>query len=164
MRLDARDLKILMELQAEGRITNQRLADRVSLSPSACLERVRRLEAGGLIRGYRAVVALDKVLRGSTVFVEVTLKRHESGDFKRFERKILDTPEVVECHAIGGGIDYLLKVVATDIAHYQDIMEELLGADIGIGTYFTYVVTKPIKQAGVYPLDRLVDRSREVVE
>lgn len=160
MRLDGRDIKLLMALQAEGRITNQKLADRVALSPSACLERVRRLEAAGLISGYGARISLDKVLSTSTIFVEVTLKSHEAADFDRFERSIREAPEVVECHAIGGGIDYLLKIVAGDIAHYQSIMERLLTAGIGIGQYFTYVVTKPVKTAAPYPLDTLIDRAR----
>lgn len=158
MRLDDRDLKILAILAREGRITNQRLAERVSLSPSACLDRVRRLEAGGVITGYRAEIAVAKVARSVQVFVQVTLKRHEAADFARFEQAVRATPEVLDCHAIGGGIDYLLRVVAADIAHYQEIVEGLLAAEIGIGTYFTYIVTKPIKENGAVPFERLSAR------
>ncbi len=159
MRLDDRDLRILGVLQSEGRITNQRLAERVALSPSACLERLRRLEEGGVIRGYRALVALDRVARSTTVFVQLTLKRHEAGDFQRFEQAVKVVPEIVECHAIGGGADYLLKVVAVDIEHYQEVIEALLAADLGIATYFTWIVTKPVKREPE-PIAALVARDR----
>ena len=155
-RLDQRDLAILGILQREGRITNQRLAERIHLSASACLERVKRLEQLGVVKGYGAEVALEKVLRCSTVYVEVTLKRHEAQDFDRFESAIRDIPEVLECNAIGGGSDYLMKVIALDIAHYQELIDRLLAADIGIGRYFTYVVTKPVKRAGPLPLQHLL--------
>jgi Lrp/AsnC family transcriptional regulator of ectoine degradation len=158
MRLDDRDLKILAILAREGRITNQRLAERVSLSPSACLDRVRRLEAGGVVTGYRAEVAVAKVARSVQVFVQVTLKRHEAADFTRFEQAVRAVPEILDCHAIGGGIDYLLRVVAADVAHYQEIVERLLAAEIGIGTYFTYIVTKPIKENAAVPFERLMGR------
>lgn len=155
-RLDDRDLAILAILQREGRIPNQRLAERIHLSPSACLERVKRLERAGVIAGYGAEVTLEKLLRCSTVYVEVTLKSHEAQDFERFEAAVRATPEVVECHAIGGGSDYLMQVVALDIAHYQALIDRLLAAEIGIGRYFTYVVTKPIKRAGPLPLEHLL--------
>ena len=158
-RLDQRDLAILAILQREGRITNQRLAEQIHLSPSACLERVKRLEHLGVVTGYGAEIALEKVLRCSTVYVEVTLKGHEAQDFERFETAIRQLPEVLECNAIGGGSDYLMKVVALDIAHYQELIDRLLAADIGIGRYFTYVVTKPVKRAGPLPLQHLLDEA-----
>jgi Lrp/AsnC family transcriptional regulator of ectoine degradation len=145
MRLDARDRRLLRVVVAEGRITNQALAERVHLSPSACLERWKRLEQAGLIRGYRAELALGPLGMPLLVHVEVTLKRHEAQDFARFERAIGTTPEVVRCDAIGGGIDYLLTVAARDLAEYQALMDRLLAAEIGISRYFTYVVTKTVK-------------------
>jgi len=156
LRLDQRDLAILEILQREGRITNQRLAERIHLSPSACLERVKRLEQEGVVTGFGAEIALEKVLRFSSVYVEVTLKGHEAQDFERFESAIRELPEVVECDAIGGGSDYLMKVVALDITHYQELIDRLLAADVGIGRYFTYVVTKPVKRAGPLPLKHLL--------
>lgn len=155
-RLDERDLAMLAILQREGRITNQRLAERIHLSPSACLERLKRLEQSGVLTGYRGEIALEKVLRCSTVYVEVTLKSHEARDFECFEAAVRETPEIVECHAIGGGSDYLMKVMALDIAHYQELIDRLLAAEIGIGRYFTYVVTKSIKRPGPLPLEHLV--------
>jgi Lrp/AsnC family transcriptional regulator of ectoine degradation len=156
MKLDALDLKILTALQREGRITKLRLADVVALSPSACFERVRRLEAAGYIRGYHANVDLARIVRTSTVFVEVTLRSHEAADFQRFEMVIAEVPEVLECYAIGGGVDYILKVIATDIEHYQKIMEGLLAGGIGIERYFTYIVTKPVKRQLEYPIHSLL--------
>src|SRR5690554_6298070 len=134
-RLDARDLKILAVLEADGRITNQRLAELVHLSPSACLERLRRLEAEGLISGYHARLALDRLAPSLTVFVEITVKGHEAADFERFEQAVRAAPEIVECHAIGGGMDYIAKFITADIRHYQAVMESLLARDIGIGKY-----------------------------
>ena len=146
MKLDRFDLHILAVLQTDGRITKLKLAERIGLSPSPCHERVKRLEQAGYIRGYRALVDLDKLVRAATIFVEITLDSHHAGDFRVFEDAIRETPEVVECFAIGGGIDYLLKVIARDLDTYQAMIEDLLSRDIGIGRYFTYVVTKPIKQ------------------
>ena len=145
MSLDARDRRILREVAREGRITNQALAKRVHLSPSACLERWKRLEQAGAIEGYRAELALGRLGAPLLVHVEITLKRHEASDFARFESAVHATPAIVRCDAIGGGIDYLLTVAARDMAGYQALVERLLLAEIGISRYFTYVVTKTVK-------------------
>jgi Lrp/AsnC family transcriptional regulator, regulator of ectoine-degradation genes len=160
MRLDEFDIKILAVLQGNGRITKLKLAEAIGLSPSPCWERMRRLEEAGYIRGYHAEIDLSRIVRTSTVFVEVSLKSHEAQDFARFERAVQGVPEVVECYAIGGGIDYLLKVVTTDIADYQQLIDDLLQTDIGISRYFTYIVTKPIKSQRVYPLKSLLARGQ----
>lgn len=157
MRLDRIDLKILEILQYEGRISKQTLAIRVGLSASPCLARMHKLEEAGLIRGYRADVDLGALCRMSKIFAVVTLKRHTHNDFSRFERELVKYPEVVECYAVGGGYDYIVKCVARDIDHYQTFIEQLLEADIGIGTYFTYIVTKTIKRDGHIPISYLVD-------
>jgi len=154
-RLDALDLRILAVLQTDGRITKLRLADAVGLSPSPCHERVKRLERAGYIRGYQAAVDLNRLISAATIFVEVTLAKHAAHDFQRFETTILAIPEIVACHAIGGGIDYLLEVVARDMGHYQRLIEDLLERDIGIERYFTYVVTKAIKRTPP-PLETLM--------
>ena len=155
-RLDAIDLKILGTLQREGRITKQALAERVNLSPTPCWERLKRLEKAGYIKGYRAEIDLAKLAGVTTVLVEVTLKQHRLEDFEHFERAIRQVPEVVECSATGGGIDYLLKVVTPDIDAYQRLIDELLGAGIGIERYFTYVVTRAIKTAAQPPVEALL--------
>jgi len=157
MRLDRYDVQILVELQREGRMTKVRLAERIGLSPSPCWERLRRLEEAGVIRGYHAEVDLARVVGAETILVDITLRAHEAADFERFERAIRALPEVVECYAVGGGVDYKLKVVALDLDHYQRLLDGLLEADVGIHRYFTYVVTKPIKDARGWPLRRLLE-------
>ena len=152
-RLDAIDLKILATLQKEGRITKLALAERVNLSPTPCWERLKRLEKAGFIEGYRADIALAKLGGATTVLVEITLKQHRFEDFEIFERAVRNVPEIVECLATGGGIDYLLKVVAADIDAYQRLIDELLTAGIGIERYFTYVVTRIVKSAPQAPVE-----------
>ena len=144
-RLDAIDLKILARLQSEGRITKAALAEAVNLSPTPCWERLKRLEKSGLIRGYHAEIDLEQLGAVATVLVEIILKQHRYEDFQRFETAIRHVEEVVECHATGGGIDYLLKVTAPDIDAYQRLIDRLLLAEIGIDRYFTYIVTRAVK-------------------
>ena len=152
-RLDAIDLKILATLQKEGRITKLALAERVNLSPTPCWERLKRLEKAGFIEGYRADIALAKLGGATTVLVEITLKQHRFEDFEIFERAVRNVPEIVECLATGGGIDYLLKIVTSDIDAYQRLIDELLIAGIGIDRYFTYVVTRTVKSAAQPPVE-----------
>lgn len=156
MKLDPLDLKILAALQDDGRITKLRLAEIVHLSPSACFERLRRLEQAGYVKSYHAEIDLNRVVQTTTALVEVTLDRHGAADFSRFEQAINETPEVVECYSIGGGIDYILKVVAVDIDHYQSVIDRLLAADVGISRYFTYFVTKLVKRRLSYPIHTLL--------
>src|SRR6185312_1147457 len=108
-KLDRIDLKILAQLQRTGRITNVELADAVGLSPSPCLTRVKRLEQVGYISGYGAQIDLKKLGDFVTVFTEVTLQDHRSSDFVRFESKIRNVDEIMECYLVSGGYDYLLK-------------------------------------------------------
>lgn len=152
-KLDATDLKILAALQREGRITKLALAEKVNLSPTPCWERLKRLEGAGYVLGYRADIAVEKLAPMTTAIVEVTLKQHRLEDFDRFESTMRKTPEVLECHSTGGGIDYILKVVASDIAAYQTFIDGLLDAGLGIDRYFTYVVTRKIKDEPQAPVD-----------
>ena len=144
-RLDGVDLRILATLQAAGRITKAALAEAAGLSPTPCWERLKRLEQAGLIKGYRAELDLDRLGRPATILVEVILKQHRYDDFQRFEQAIRQVEEVVDCYATGGGIDYLLKVVAPSIDAYQRLVDRLLLAEIGIDRYFTYIVTRAVK-------------------
>jgi len=154
-KLDRIDINILAELQKNGRITNTDLAEAVALSPSPCLARVKRLEKSGYISSYNAKIALDKLGETATVFTEVTLADHHRQDFAKFERKISTIDEVIECHLISGGYDYLLKFVTRGITHYQTLMEEILEQDFGIEKYFSYIVLKsPIVKLH-YPLTTL---------
>lgn len=154
MKLDKIDLKIIEALQRDGRIKKQALAEQVSLSPSACLERLKRLEKEGYIRGYTADVAMEKIVPYSAVLVEITLKNHRVEDFRCFEGAIATVPEIVECYAVGGGIDYIVKFIVRSIEHYQNLMDELLANDLGIDRYFSYFITKQTKKTP-YPISRL---------
>lgn len=154
-KLDRIDLKILTKLQQSGRITNVELADAVGLSPSPCLTRVKRLEKAGYINGYGAQINLRKLGEFLTVFTEVTLTEHRQGDFSRFESRIAKLDEVVECHLVSGGYDYLLKFVARGVAHYQSIIEGMLENDYGIEKYFSYVVIKSPFIKHHYPIQDL---------
>jgi len=147
LKLDRYDLAILQKLQTEGRITKVALAEAVNLSSSPCWERLRRLEDAGFITGYQASLDLRKIAPVTEVIVEVTLSNHKAGDFRRFETAVQDVHEIVECLAIGGGIDYVMKLVVPDVDAYQRLMDRLLEAGIGIERYFGYIVTKPVKSA-----------------
>lgn len=141
-RLDRIDIGILAELQRSGRITNADLAERVGLSASPCLARVKRLERAGYIAGYGARINLAKLFRAQVVFTSVTLDNHRREDFQCFEQGLRSLDELTECHVVSGGFDYLLKFVVRDVAHYQGLIEDLLDRDIGISKYFSYIVIK----------------------
>ena len=155
LKLDRIDLKILSQLQKNGRITNVDLADAVGLSPSPCLTRVKRLESAGYITGYGARIEMKKLGDILTVFTEVTLSDHRRDDFSRFEANIKGIDEIIECHLVSGGYDYLLKFVAQGVNHYQSIIEGLLERNIGIEKYFSYIVIKSPFVKNHYPLETL---------
>jgi Lrp/AsnC family transcriptional regulator of ectoine degradation len=155
-KLDRIDLRILDAVQRDGRITKLALAEKVGLSPTPCWMRLRKLEKAGIVSGYHARIALRGVAPIATVLVEVTLGAHRQADFDRFERAIRDIPEIVACWSVGGGVDYLLKVVARDIDAYQRLIDALLERDIGIDRYFTYIVTKTVKDETVLPVAELM--------
>ncbi|KAA3515273.1 Lrp/AsnC family transcriptional regulator [Agrobacterium rosae] len=142
MKLDRIDVKILYELQKNGRITNVELADLVNLSPSPCLMRVKKLQSEGFITSYSAQINIGKLGQTLTVFTEVTLKNHRQIDFARFLAAVEKLDSVIECHLVSGGYDYLLKFVTGSIGEYQTIMERLIDMDIGIDKYFSFVVLK----------------------
>lgn len=152
LKLDKIDLKILAALQRDGRITKLGLAQEANLSAAACWERLARLEKAGVIAGYSVALDAAKLGRFATVLVEITLKSHRHADFQRFETAVQREPSIVSCDAVGGGIDYLLRVVTPDIDSYQRLIDGLLADEIGIDRYFTYIVTKTIKASG-FPLE-----------
>ena len=125
VKLDRIDIRILHELQKNGRITNVELAELVHLSPSPCLQRVKKLQSEGYISGYSAQIDVAKLGQTLTVFTEVTLKNHRQIDFARFQQAAEKVEEIIECHLISGGYDYLLKFVTAGISDYQEIMERL---------------------------------------
>ena len=155
-RLDAIDLKILDAVQRDGRITKLALAEQVGLSPTPCWVRLHRLEKAGIISGYHARVAIRTVLPVATVLLEVSRGSHRQADFDRFERVVREVPEIVACWSVGGGVDYVLKVMARDIDAYQRLIDGLLEREIGIDRYFTYIVTKTVKEETVLPVADLL--------
>lgn len=157
-KLDRIDIKILAELQRNGRITNTDLAEAVALSPSPCLARLKKLEKCGYIKNYNAQIALDKLGETATVFTEVTLGDHHNQNFIEFEKSIRTIDEVVECHLISGGYDYLLKFITRGIGHYQELIEEIIERDFGISKYFSYIVLKSPVEKRHYPLVKLFER------
>ncbi len=158
--LDDRDVRMLQILATEGRIAKTELARRVNLSATPCGERLKRLEREGLIRGYRAEVALARIAPHITVFVLVELEAHRADSFATFERHIEGCAAITGAWALGGGFDYLLQVLARDIADYQRLIDGLLEARIGLERYFTYVMTKAVK-AGPPPLELLLGQRQD---
>ena len=116
--IDRIDLKILSILQNNARITNHDLSSEVNLSPSSCLQRVRRLEDEGYLESYMAVINLNKICRTVTVLLTVSLHEHTNTNFKTFEKVINDFPEIVECFTVSGNFDYFLRVVCPDMDRY----------------------------------------------
>lgn len=156
-RLDAIDLRILDAIQRDGRITKLALAEKVGLSPTPCWVRLARLEKAGLIAGYHARLDLRAVAPIASVLMEVTLGSHRQSDFDRFERAVRSLPEIVTCWAVGGGIDYMLKIAARDIDAYQRFVDSLLEREIGIDRYFTYIITRTVKDEAALPVLDLID-------
>lgn len=144
-KLDDRDIAILATLCREGRIAKTDLAARVNLSPTPCWERMKRLEQAGLIRGYRAEIDLAALGPHVQVFVTVELESHRAESFQIFERVVERMDQITGCWAIGGGYDYLMQVVARDVAAFQSLMDGLLESRAGLRRYYSYIVTKPVK-------------------
>jgi Lrp/AsnC family transcriptional regulator of ectoine degradation len=155
MKLDAIDLRILEAIQENGRITKLALAERAGLSPTPCWLRLRKLEKAGIVTGYHARVAVRRLAPVASVLMEVTLANHRQADFDRFERAIANVPEIVAGWSVGGGVDYILKIMAPDIDAYQRLVDALLDRELGIERYFTYIVTKTIKDETVLPVMEL---------
>lgn len=145
MNLDRTDLQILRELQLDARLSNQELAQRVNLSPSPCLRRVRRLEQAGMIRGYTAIVDQQRYGLPITVFIRIALERHDTQTVSEFERRIRDIDEIMDCFLMTGQRDYLLRVVASSLEDYEKFVRETIHTIPGIAsidTSFAYGVVK----------------------
>ena len=138
--MDSINQRILRELSRNARISNIELADRVGLSPSACLRRVQELEREGIITGYRAVVNKARLGIGFTAYVAVGLNNHTKASQEAFERAISRSEEVVECHNITGTVEYLLRIEAADLAAYKVFHTEILGTLPQVNAITSYVV------------------------
>lgn len=150
--LDKLDLRILNELQKDGRLTNVALAKRVNLTPSPCLERVRRLERDGYITGYAALLNPRKLGMGLLAFVEVELDRASEDVFTHFRNSVKDLPQVIECSMIAGGFDYLLKVRFRDMADYRDFLGSVVTRLPGVKSTHTYVCMEEVKSGTRFDL------------
>ncbi|HEV2747035.1 MAG TPA: Lrp/AsnC family transcriptional regulator [Allosphingosinicella sp.] len=150
--LDRIDRRILAALQADGRLTNQALSERVALSPSACLARVRQLEREGIIQGYQARLDPFRLDVGLVLFAQVTLKGHGPEALARFDSAIEALPQVVEASHVSGAYDYLLKVVVADIAEWTRIGEQLTAEEVGADRINTHVLLRKPKVFVGYPV------------
>lgn len=143
--IDDIDRRILHTLSHEGRLSNVELANRVGLSPSACLRRVQDLESAGVIAGYRAVLNPTELGVGLIAYMAVGLSRHTKVEQKAFERAISAAPEVRECHNVTGTIEYLLRVETRDLTAFKRFHTEVLGALPQVSTITTYIVLETTK-------------------
>jgi Lrp/AsnC family transcriptional regulator, leucine-responsive regulatory protein len=144
--LDKIDLKILNALQTDGRISNLKLAEAVALSPTAVLARTQRLQREGYILGYEARLNPAKLGRGLTVFVEVLLERTTTQVFDQFKAAAQARPEILECHMVAGGFDYLLKTRVRDMAAYREFLGNALWQLPGVRETRTYAVMEEVKE------------------
>ncbi len=150
--LDRTDLLLLAQLQRGGRLTNAELAERVHLSPSACLRRVQRLERVGVIAGYRAEVDAERLGLGLQAFVRVQLARHDPDAVAAFARQVDDWDEVVACHALTGDMDYLLHVVVRDLEHFSRFLLDRLLGQSGVADVNSSLVLRTVKAFRGLPL------------
>lgn len=151
-KLDRVDRKLLNVLQEDGRIAIVDLAERVGLSPTATTERVKRLTRDGYILGYGARLDPDKLGRGLLVFIEVKLDRTTPDVFERFARAVVRAPEVLECHMVAGGFDYLVKTRVADMTAYRRFLGEVLLSLPGVRETHTFAVMEEVKSTTALPL------------
>ena len=150
--IDETDRRLLRALQVDGRISNLELAERCNLSPSACSDRVRRLRDHGFITGYAALVDPDKVGRGLLIFVEVLLDRTTKDVFDDFAAAARRAPDILECHMVAGGFDYLIKARVRDMNAYRTFFGDVLVDMPGVRETRTYAVLEEVKNSGVVPV------------
>ena len=152
LKLDSIDRRILRELQADGRVSYTDLAPKVGLTTSPCLERVRRLERAGVIKGYTAVIEPRALGTGLLVFVELSLTYTSPEIFADFKRAIARLPEILECHLVSGHFDYLIKARIPDMNAYRALLGELLRHLPGVRNSKTLVVMEEVKETTRIPI------------
>ncbi len=155
MKLDKADIAIIEAMQQDGRLSNRELAKKVSLSPSPSWRRLRALEESGVISHYAAVVNHEKVGLSIMGFAHVTLHDHRSENVRKFDQAIMGAPQVLECHATSGEHDYMLKVVAPDMAAYQDFLSGYLLKIGVVRTVNTSFVLKQQKSTTALPMEQI---------
>jgi Lrp/AsnC family leucine-responsive transcriptional regulator len=156
-KLDAIDLAILDALQRDGRLSIVALAKVVGLSATPCAERVRALEATGVIGGYAASLDAAQLGLGLLVFIEIAIDRTSQDAFQQFRRAIARIPQVQECHMVAGGFDYLLKVRVPDMTAYRLFLGEVLSRVPGIRETHSYAVMEQVKESAAVDLSHLLE-------
>jgi len=151
--LDRIDRTILDALQADGRMSNVALAEHVSLSPSPCLERVKRLEEAGYIQGYSAILDSDLLGYGTVAFIQVSLDRTTEDVFSDFKQQIMQSAHVAECHMVAGGYDYLLKVRFDIMEDYRNVLAQVVRFP-GVSQTHSYMVIEQVKVNRDVPIDK----------
>jgi Lrp/AsnC family leucine-responsive transcriptional regulator len=150
---DRVDRAIVSRLQADGRIANVDLADAVSLSPSACLRRVKALESDGIIDGYRAEVNRVRAGLGLTVFIELTVEGHSRETSARIEHALTAIPAVVACHVVSGAADFLVEVAVPDLARYEQLLLDEILTIGGVGNARSTFAIRTVLSRGPLPLE-----------
>lgn len=153
LQIDRIDRKILAILQEDGRITNHKLADHVSLSPSACLARVKRMEKNGVIAGYKAQVDVTKLGRSVTIFAELTSSAHDATSNRNIEEALQKIPEVIEAYRVSGRYDYLVRFLVPDVERWTVLADELTDGTLQIETVRTVASMRQIKSWTGVPMD-----------
>ncbi|MDA3938746.1 MAG: Lrp/AsnC family transcriptional regulator [Spirochaetia bacterium] len=153
VKLDNINRKILSILQENSSITNSDLSKEIRLAPATTLERVKKLELSGIIKGYVALVDQKKIGKAITAFVEISMKNHSASSIKNFSSDIAALPEVLECHHLAGDKDFLLKVITEDIESYRIFALDKLASIPGIGNVCTFFTLDTIKYSTGIPLD-----------
>jgi Lrp/AsnC family transcriptional regulator, leucine-responsive regulatory protein len=150
--LDRTDRRILALLQAEGRISTVELSERIGLSPTSTSERFKRLQREGVVKGFRAILDPRRLGLELLVFVEVSLDKTTPDAFQKFAEAVRRAPEVLECHMVAGGFDYLVKTRVADMGAYRRFLGEILLALPGVKETRTYAVMEEVKSDGVLPV------------
>jgi DNA-binding Lrp family transcriptional regulator len=151
--LDAHSLKILFELQRDGRQTVQQVSEAVGLSPTPCWKRIKDMEAAGVIRGYTAVVDREKVGLHVAAVAEVNLDRHSESQVQRFEQTVAASPQIIRCVSATGPADYILTVVVADMKHYERFLHETLFSLPGVTHVRSSIVLREIKSDVPLPIE-----------
>lgn len=152
MKIDKTDRLILTLLQAEGRLPNADLAERVHLSPSACLRRLQRLEEDGVIEGYSAILNPHAIERPTTVFIEITLNSQRDAALDAFERAVQACPDILECHLMSGDADYLLRVAVANTEDYERVHRKHLAAFPHVARIRSMFALRAVMKPRGYPL------------
>jgi Lrp/AsnC family leucine-responsive transcriptional regulator len=152
VRLDAIDIRILEALQADSTITYRALSARVALSASACVARVKAMEASGLITGYHAAIAVDRVRPALMMLAELFMRKHAIADLDRFDRFLVARPEVIEMMRVQGRADYIIKVLFSDMREWKNFAARVLKPENGVERMVSHLIIDEPKRFTGYPL------------